>query len=66
MMGRELAAIRRRAGMGVAAFGVAIGLKGSDSTVARAVRRMENWGEVPPEVARAAERIDERERKRAS
>ena len=67
MTGREIAVIRRRAEMGVAEFGVAIGLKGSDSTVARAVRRMEaNDMMVPSRLATAAERIDKRARERAS
>lgn len=54
MTGQELAAIRRRAGLGVADFGVALGLKGALSTVARLARRMERVNVVPDEVARAA------------
>jgi len=66
MTGKEIAAIRRRAGMGVAEFGAALGLKGTDSTVASAVRCMEaNDMVVPSRLAAAAGRVDKLAREQA-
>ena len=41
MTGREVADLRRTAGLGVVAFGRALGYRGSTATVSRMIRRAE-------------------------
>jgi len=55
MTGPELAAIRKRLGLGTVAMGRALGYGGNDNTISVAIRKYESAGrEIPPWIARLA------------
>lgn len=60
MTGKELRELRRRAGLGPARFGVALGYGGLARTAARAIRRMEglNGEDIPSDAAERARRFE--------
>lgn len=59
MTGPELAAVRKRLGLGTVAFGRALGYRGNDNTVSVQVRAYESDGRpIPPWIGRLASMFD--------
>ena len=56
MTGREVEAVRKKAGMGMAEFGIALGYPGTTRTIERKIRRAESGGRAPVSAA-LAERV---------